>query len=349
MSSKFLPIQFEDGCLKLLDQRQLPVEEIFIDNHTIEDVHKSIKDMVVRGAPCIGFTAIFGMALWVKSNINFNKDDFNSAADYLNSARPTAVNLSFELENCKELLANCFAKNLDPYVELVKLGNSKIQKSNDDNYQMAKYVQDDINNRLGKKKYRVLTHCNTGFLACGSVGTALGVVEVMNQSNQIEKVWVDETRPYLQGSRLTAYELTKLNIDHEIVVEGCASYLMKNQLVDFIVVGADRIVKNGDTANKVGTSNLAVIANYYNIPFYVVAPTSSFDTNTKSGEEIEIELRPKEEITTIKGIQISPIESKAFNPSFDVTDAELISAISCEKGLIQPPFNQNLERIVLNG
>ena len=343
----YLPIQFENGVLKLLDQRLLPQEEVFVNNSSLEDGFTSIKDMVVRGAPCIGFTAIYTMALWVKDNPDNTFAQFSKACNYLNSARPTAVNLKFELENCKEIFKKSNEQGQDPYSALINFGNKQVQSSEANNLKMAKFIKEEVVQKLSsKKKYKVLTHCNTGFLACGSIGTALGVVEHMASENLIDMVWVDETRPYLQGSRLTAYELEKLNIDHQIVVEGCASHLMKKKLIDFVVVGADRIVANGDTANKIGTSNLSVLANYYNIPFFVVAPTSSFDVTMDSGDEIEIELRPEEEITLYKNHKISPLKSKAFNPSFDVTDGKLISAISCEKGLIKPPFIENLPRIV---
>lgn len=342
----YLPIQFKDGNLKLLDQRLLPSQEVFVDNLTLEDGYKSIKEMVVRGAPCIGFTAIYTMALWAKEKKNFNFKEFCDAADYLNSARPTAVNLAYELENCKSIVRKCLESGSEIYDALIQFGDQQIANSEANNLAMANFVEQDISSRVPKDKYRVLTHCNTGFLACGSIGTALGVIEFMHGNKRIESVWVDETRPYLQGSRLTAYELDKLGIDHNIVVEGCASHLMRNGLVDFIVVGADRIVSNGDTANKIGTSNLSVLANYYNIPFYVVAPTSSFDVNMQSGAEIEIELRPESEITLFNQKNLSPVNSKAFNPSFDITEGKLITAISCEKGLILPPYEKNINKVL---
>lgn len=344
----YLPIRFIDNELLLLDQRFLPLEEKFVINKSIEDGHQSIKDMVVRGAPCIGFTAIYSMALWVKNNINFELKHLIDAGQYLKTARPTAVNLAFEIDNCIQLVKSENLSGMAAYERLVEFGHSQIINSEKNNLQMAKFISEDIKRRSPNPRYRILTHCNTGFLACGSIGTALGVIEYMNGEGLVESVWVDETRPYLQGSRLTAYELQKLEIAHNIVVEGSASHLMRNGLVDFIVVGADRIVSNGDTANKIGTSNLSVLANYYKIPFYVVAPSSSFDLNMKSGEEIEIELRPNEEITHYRGQQIAPKGSVAYNPSFDVTDAALITAISCERGLITPPYSLNLPKVVAN-
>ena len=213
---------------------------------------------------------------------------------------------------------------------------------------MAIIAEKELDETLGKKEYRILTHCNTGFLACGSIGTALGVVQHLGEKNRIEMTWVDETRPYLQGSRLTAFELTKLGVPHKVVVEGAASYLMKNGLVDAIFVGADRIVQNGDTANKVGTSNLSIIAKHYNIPFYVVAPSSTFDLESEEGKNIEIELRDEKEILNFKEYRIAPNESSALNPSFDITDGLLITGIISELGMAKGNYKQTLQRIVKN-
>lgn len=342
----YLPIQFDQGVLKLLDQRYLPATEILTENRTLEDGRNAIKDMVVRGAPCIGFTAIYTMALWANENPSATLIEFDKAADYLASARPTAVNLAFELQNCKRIARDCNETGRNLYQALVDFGDTQIQKSESNNLNMAKLIAQDIQQRNPKKLYRILTHCNTGFLACGSIGTALGVIEHMHSIGMVENVWVDETRPYLQGARLTAYELNKLGVEHKLVVEGCASHLMKNGLVDFVVVGADRIVSNGDTANKIGTSNLSVLAHYYKIPFYVVAPTSSFDLSMQTGDEIEIELRPEEEITNYGTTRIAPVGTAAFNPSFDVTEGKLITAISCERGIIYPPYQSNISKVL---
>lgn len=341
--SKLNPIKFENDTLTLLDQRKLPHEEVYTENKTIEDVFNGIKDMVVRGAPCIGFSGIFGIALWLNKN-EYEKNNFRKACDYLISARPTAVNLAYEIERCYKIVVELENKK-DAYSEIVRFGFSQIELSEKNNRQMAVFAQKELEDKLGKRPYRILTHCNTGYLACGSLGTALGVIDHLADQKLIEKVWVDETRPYMQGSRLTAFELNKLEINHEIVVEGSASYLMSKGLVDAIFVGADRIVANGDTANKIGTNNLSILANYYKIPFYVVAPLSSFDINMKTGDEIEIELRPEEEILEYKGIKVAPVGSKAFNPSFDITRGETITGILCEKALIKPDYNDNIKKV----
>lgn len=345
MSSKFLPIQFDGETLKLLDQRKLPTEEVFVNVTTLEECHAAIKDMVVRGAPCIGFTAIFGMALWVKSQDEINIENMTKAGEYLNSARPTAVNLKYEIDRVIKLSKQQNFSNL--FEHITSFGQLQIEESESKNRQMAVYAQLDLEKRYSKKRLNILTHCNTGFLACGSIGTALGVVQHLGEQDRIENVWVDETRPYLQGSRLTAYELSKLRINHKIVVEGAASYLMRTGQVDAIFTGADRIVSNGDTANKVGTSNLAILANHYDIPFYIVAPSSTFDLNTKTGSDIEIELRDEKEILEYKGIQIAPLESQAYNPSFDITDGKLITGIISEKGIAHgPDYSSSIMSIV---
>jgi methylthioribose-1-phosphate isomerase len=336
--NNFLPIQFKEDVLILLDQRKLPGEELFVECKDLNDTHHAIKDMVVRGAPCIGFTAIFGMALLFKELSQMNNELIQEKANYLVSARPTAVNLKFEVEQVIALVKD-ITDTSEAFVKTVEYGYLQIQNSERNNRTMSQFVFDDLKSRKPKEKYNILTHCNTGFLACGSIGTALGVIQVMHEKNAIECVYADETRPYLQGSRLTAYELDKLGVNHRVVVEGAASFLMRNKMIDAIVVGADRIANNGDTANKVGTSNLSIIAKNYGVPFYVIAPQSSFDTASSNGDEIDIELRPESEILCYKEHRIAPVNSKAYNPSFDITDASFITGISNEKSIYHYPYN----------
>lgn len=341
------PVDFQNDKLVLLDQRKLPHEEIFVEINSYEETHNAIKSMIVRGAPCIGFTAIFGMALGVRSLSSFDLSLLEQVASHLIAARPTAVNLKFEVSKCLELIKKKQDKSLDKiYRSLIDFGLEQLDLSEKRNRLMASFAINDLKLRKGDKKYNILTHCNTGFLACGRVGTALGVVQVLAEQEKVQKVWVDETRPYLQGARLTAYELSRLNIDHQIVVEGAASHLMKNGLVDGIFTGADRIVRNGDTANKVGTSNLAILARYYNVPFYIVAPTSTFDMGLENGNAIPIELRDQNEILEMTGKRIAPYESSAFNPSFDITDGNLITGIISEKGLASGDYTKTLKDII---
>ncbi len=339
------PIEFKQDKLFLVDQRKLPLEEIYNEYDTIEGAFDAIKSMVVRGAPCIGFTALFGIALWLKNN-NYQANKLQKAATFLKSARPTAVNLAFEVDRVVEMLKNGELDINNAYEEVLAFANLQLEEAEAKNRAMAKFAEVELDNILGKEKYQIQTHCNTGILACGTLGTALGVIQYLGEKDRIENVWVDETRPYLQGSRLTAFELMKLGIEHKVVVEGAASYLMKNGLVDAIFTGADRIVANGDTANKIGTSNLAILAKHYNIPFYIVAPSSSFDLTTPSGDHIEIEMREEMEILNYKENRIAPYETAALNPSFDVTDGTLISGIISEKGIAKGKYNSTLKGIV---
>lgn len=346
MSPSYSPIKYTDGVLKLIDQRLLPTEEIYREYHTLEGGHEAIRDMVVRGAPCIGFTAIFSLALWIKNHPDFSESELRQACSFLKTARPTAVNLNFEIDRVFQLASKTKIAGEDVYAKVVAFGDEQFQKSEKENRAMAQTAMAELDKRVNKEKYRILTHCNTGFLACGAIGTALGVVQNLHEKNRLENTWVDETRPYLQGSRLTAYELTKLGAPHQIVVEGAASYLMKQGLVDAIFTGADRIVANGDTANKIGTSNLSILAKHYGIPFYIVAPSSSFDLSISTGNEIDIELRDENEILMYKEHRIAPITSTAYNPSFDITDGALITGIINENGIASGDYTQTLGDII---
>lgn len=349
MSTECNPIIWKDENLWLLDQRLLPGEEHFVEVKTLKDCASAIRDMVVRGAPCIGFAAIYGVSLWYKNFSDPSQSDVRKACDELIAARPTAVNLAYEVERCYTLIINAQKMNKSHgaiFQELVEFGHLQIKESHEKNLMMAKLGVEDLKKRLKKDKWNLMTHCNTGFLACGSLGTALGVISHAHSLGLVEHVYADETRPYMQGSRLTAFELGKEKIPYSIVVEGAASYLLSHDKVDAIFVGADRIAANGDTANKVGTATLAIVANHYKIPFYVVAPTSSFDTSLENGKGIEIEMRDTSEITHFRGSAVAPVGAKSVNPSFDVTDHRLITGIICEKGLINPAKEGELVRIV---
>jgi methylthioribose-1-phosphate isomerase len=348
-TDNYRPIIWRDNKLYLLDQRQLPHVENFVEVTDLAGCALAIQDMVVRGAPCIGFTAIYGMALWVGVQTKLTVETCRIACDEMINARPTAVNLSFEVNRCftlmeKSLLANESKETI--YRKLVEFGDLQIIESHAKNTRMAEIGVNELKSRVGNRKWKLMTHCNTGFLACGSIGTALGVISHANSLGMVEHVYADETRPYMQGTRLTAFELNKEKIPYSIVVEGAASYLLSGGNVDAIFVGADRIAANGDTANKVGTSTLAIVAKHYNIPFYVVAPISSFDTTIPNGKHIEIEMRAMNEITELKGIKLAPAGALAVNPSFDVTDHQFITGIICEKGFINPANQGELIKVV---
>lgn len=349
MTDSCNPIVWKENKLFLLDQRHLPHSEAFVEVNDLQGCALAIKDMVVRGAPCIGFTAIYGMALWVKSQNELTVGKCRLACDEMISARPTAVNLAYEVNNCFRIMQDCLSRNESQdtlYRKLVSFGDEQVRSSHDKNLSMAKTGVDALLKKLGDRKWNLMTHCNTGFLACGSIGTALGVISYAHSLGKVEHVYADETRPYMQGTRLTAFELSKEKIPYSIVVEGAASYLMSHNKVDAIFVGADRIAENGDTANKIGTSTLAIVAKHYNIPFYVVAPVSSFDISIPDGKHIEIEMRPMNEITELRGLRLAPQGALSVNPSFDVTDHTLITGIICEKGYINPMNKGELVRVV---
>lgn len=349
MSENYQPIIWKDEKLFLLDQRLLPQTETFVEATDLKSTAAAIRDMVVRGAPCIGFTAIFGMALWLKGQNDLTLEKCREACDEMISARPTAVNLSFEVNRCFQMMKTYIQDGKsrdDLYKALVEFGKVQIKESHSKNTSMAKIGVEELTKHFGDRKWRLMTHCNTGFLACGSLGTALGVISYANKLGKVEYVLADETRPYMQGTRLTAFELAKENIPYSIVVEGAASYLLSHNKVDAIFVGADRIAANGDTANKVGTSTLAIVAKHYNVPFYVVAPVSSFDISIPDGKHIEIEMRAMSEITELKGIKLAPEGAQSINPSFDVTDHRFITGIICEKGLINPANSGELVKVV---
>lgn len=336
--------------LILIDQRILPHKEEYVHVTNIDECFDSIKVMVVRGAPLIGFTALYGLVLWTQQNSKSNSHEFEKAGKKLATARPTAVNLNFEVNRAIEKAKQYEKENnsLEGFSKLLEdFALAEITALETKNLNMAKAAEKELEAMYpGKKKFNLMTLCNTGFLACGPMGTALGVISYMNSQGKVNNVIASETRPYLQGGRLTAFELVTEKIPHQIVVEGAHSHILKNGLVDAIFIGADRIVSNGDTANKVGSSSLSIIASHYGIPFYVVAPISSFDLDSEDGSEIEIEMRPEEEVLSCNGVRIAPMESRALNPSFDVTDHKLIEGIFCENGIIKPVDKNNLLGVV---
>ncbi|BBB32242.1 methylthioribose-1-phosphate isomerase [Thermotomaculum hydrothermale] len=318
-------IQFENGKLILLDQRKLPFSEEFIVCETAEDVARAIKDMIVRGAPAIGITAAYGFAMGIKEGL-----DVDDVYSLLLNTRPTAVNLKWALDRMK----NFYKKAGNDYFKLLE----EVRKI---------HLEDiEINRKIGengadlfKSKVSILTHCNAGALATGDYGTALGVIRSLHKRGLIKKVLVDETRPYLQGARLTAYEMVKEGIPHFVITDNTSGLLMSRGEVDAVIVGADRIAKNGDTANKIGTFMLAVLANYFNIPFYIAAPVSTFDFSIESGNEIVIEERGRDEVALINGKSIIPEKSPVLHFGFDITPNELITGFITEKGVVKPPFD----------
>jgi methylthioribose-1-phosphate isomerase len=312
------PLRWKGDRLELLDQRALPDKTVYITCRTAEEVAQAIRDMVVRGAPAIGCAAAFGVVLGKGS-----KD----AHEALAKSRPTAVNLFWALERMKK------AKPLE--AEAIAIYEEDIAA----NRAMGK-----LGAALIPQRARVMTHCNTGALATAGYGTALGVIRAAKGKHI--SVIANETRPYLQGARLTAWELVQEGIPCTLITDGMAGHLMSKGEVDVVVVGADHTAANGDVANKIGTYPLAVLARRHDIPFYVAAPLSTFDPKIPDGSHIEIEERPAAEVTGYRGIRWAPEGVSVRNPAFDVTPAELVTRIICEKGIASPPYRESIAALL---
>lgn len=328
----FQAIKWQANSLHLLDQRQLPHAQITVVLEQALPVAKAIKDMVVRGAPAIGITAGYGVVLAAKTAYATDperwRDMIQSDLQQLAQARPTAVNLTWALQRMQA----CFPEIVgDPVPRLLTEAQRIHQEDIDANHQMGM-----LGAELLSKASRVLTHCNAGALAVGGYGTALGVIRNAFTQGKIDHVYVDETRPWLQGARLTAWELRQENIPMTLLVDSAAGALMQQGRVDWVIVGADRIAANGDIANKIGTYTLAVLARQHGVKFMVVAPTSTIDKNTASGKDIVIEERPAREILTFGENSIAPADTPVWNPSFDITPAELIDVLVTEQGFYKP-------------
>ena len=326
-------IEFIEDRLHILDQSKLPLSEDIIVTDDYERVAVAIERLEVRGAPVIGLTAAFGLALSLKNIRDGKEIIFNKAFKRLHSTRPTAVNLFYGLSEIKKVF-ECNAGSDDVYVKMINRAKELLEE---DSLMCKKIAENGL--EIFKRKSRVLTHCNTGALVTGGNGTALYVIRYAFQINLVEFVHVDETRPLLQGSRLTAWELYNYEIPFSINTDSTAAVLMKKGKVDIVITGADRIALNGDSANKIGTYNLAVLCKYHNIPFYIAAPTTTLDKNCNNGSEIKIEFRNKKEISHIGNNQITLDEFDAYCPAFDVTPNELIAGIITEKQFHKPPFN----------
>ncbi len=336
-------IQWNNNHVVMLDQRLLPGKEVYRSYRDYSEVARAIRDMVIRGAPAIGVAAAMGVALgalWVKGK-NFDRE-IERIFRTLAKTRPTAVNLFWALERMRRI-----------YIEKRSLGVETVKRLLKE--EALKIYEEDIaaNRLLGKygakalgNSRRVLTHCNAGALATAGYGTALGVIRAMKEAGKEVEVMVDETRPFLQGARLTAWELKKDKIPVTLLTDNMVGYLMQHGKVDAVVVGCDRVAANGDVANKIGTYGIAVLARRHNIPFYVAAPTSSIDLKCPSGGEIPIEQRNPREVSHIFGRAVTPRGVRILNPAFDVTTHDLVSAIITEKGVIMPPFQQNIRAYV---
>lgn len=337
-------IKWNKDSISLLDQRLLPTHEVYHTYNSYTEVANSITDMVTRGAPLIGVTAAMGIALAAKKTNLKKYEDFktemNNVFELFAATRPTAINLFWAINRMKKVLES---------------GNDVNQLKNKFEQEALKIYNDDIeiNKKIGQNGHKfindgdvIMTHCNAGALATAGYGTALGVIRAAVSAGKKIKVFCCETRPYLQGARLTAWELMKDKIDTTLICDNMAGHFMKAGKINKIIVGADRIAENGDTANKIGTYTHSVLAKEHNIPFYIAAPISTIDAKTKTGADIPIEERSVEEVAYIKDVQIAPEGIYIENPSFDVTPAKNISAIITEKGVAEKPANNGIAHLL---
>jgi methylthioribose-1-phosphate isomerase len=326
----FAPLRFRDGALELLDQTLLPSEERWVRCTTVDEVADAIRRLAVRGAPAIGVAAGYGLVLGIDEGRSFDETHA-----LLASTRPTAVNLRWALDRGRAVWERSRSRD-----ELLDWARDLQRQDLEGNRRMAEWGAP-----LFAPSSRVLTHCNAGALATAGIGTAIGVVTEAWRRGAIDMVWVDETRPLLQGARLTAWELRRLGIPHRLITDSSAGALFARGLVDGVVVGADRIAANGDTANKIGTYTVAVLAHRHGVPFYVAAPLSTIDPATPNGAAIPIEERASNEVTELAGRPIAPSGTEGMNFAFDVTPAELIAAIITDVGVLRPPYRDSIRQV----
>ncbi len=341
---RFKTIEWKSDRVRILDQRRLPQEVRYLDCRDASSVAQAIRTMAIRGAPAIGIAAAMGIALAAKkirsSNPRVFTDATKKVCQEMRETRPTAVNLFWAVDRMEKILQRIDSDGVEETKRRLAQEALRILETDIE-----------VNRKIGmhgrkliKEGDGVLTHCNAGALATGGYGTALGVIYAARDQGKKFQVFVDETRPMLQGCRLTAWELVQEKIPATLITDSMAGVLMRKGLVNLVVVGADRIAGNGDTANKVGTYGVAVLSKSHDIPFYVAAPTSTLDLSLASGEEIPIEERNIREVTHFHGDSIAPIGVKVFNPAFDVTPHSFIHGIITEKGIIRKPFEKNLKK-----
>lgn len=348
-------VYWQDGQVKMIDQRLLPGEEVIASFPTVAEVARSINEMYVRGAPAIGATAAYGMALAARlsqaNNVDALLEDLRQAKDTLDAARPTAVNLSWATSRLLALAEEFAAESPSSPQHVDNLKQTLLAE--------AEALADEdvrINRRMGfngasvvPEGANLLHHCNTGSLATVDFGTALGVIYACQEQGKNIHVWVDETRPRLQGARLTAWELMRAEVPMHLIADNAAGHLMRTGQVDVVVFGADRVAANGDVANKIGTYKVAVVAKENGIPVYCVAPTSTVDLNLPDGDHIPIEERGAEEVAEIGARPIAPAGVPVYNPAFDITPHRYLTGIVTEEGICYPPFNQSLQSAVSKG
>lgn len=333
-------IEWTNEGVVMIDQRLLPTQEIYNTYKTVEEVAEAIRSMVIRGAPAIGVASAMGIALGVKNLISKEnlEEEFNNICHIIHETRPTARNLFWAIERMRKIFDNHKKSSLKNLQNILK--KEAIQVHQEDieiNRKMGEHGQ-----QLLSQKVNVLTHCNAGALATAGYGTALGVIRAAVENGKEVQVFADETRPFLQGSRLTAWEMMKENIPCTLITDNMAGYFMRLGQIEAVIVGADRIAANGDVANKIGTYSVAILAKEHNLPFYVAAPLSTIDLATPTGDQIPIEQRDIKEVTEMHGKRLVPQETSVANPAFDITPNHLISAIITEQGITKKPYQENI-------
>jgi methylthioribose-1-phosphate isomerase len=341
-------IDWQDDAVVMVDQRRLPTKEVYVRCTTASDVAKAIKTMVIRGAPAIGVAAAMGIALGSKKSKATGTrqftTEFQKTCDLMAATRPTAVNLFWAIERMKRAFAEVAHNGASPREIAARL-EREARAIHDEDVASCRAIGQ-YGAAVVPQGARILTHCNAGALATAGYGTALGVVRAARAAGNRISVLATETRPFLQGARLTAWELLKDRIPATLITDNMAGHFMRAGEVSCVVVGADRIAANGDVANKIGTYTLAVLAKCHRLPFFVAAPTSTIDLACRSGEDIPIEQRPAAEVTHLGGQQIAPRGVHVANPAFDVTPNQLVSAIITERGVARPPFRKSLHALL---
>jgi len=338
------PIRWKNHQLQLLDQRLLPQQTVYLKYDDVSAVADAIRDMVVRGAPAIGITAAYGIVLAARARFSESTANWKKLIEIdlqtLAQSRPTAVNLFWAIECMQKIIAG-----LEGEPETALLAEAK--KIHVDDIAACRRMGE-LGAALIEKPCAILTHCNAGALATGGYGTALGVVRAGFATGKVTQVYADETRPWMQGARLTAWEMVQENIPVTLQAEGAAAHLMKQGKIDWVIVGSDRIAANGDVANKIGTYGLAVLARHHGVKFMVAAPASTVDMNITHGDDIPIEQRAAEEVLSLAGQRIAAEGAAAWNPAFDVTPAELVDAIVTERGVVLAPNSEKLAAMMGN-
>ncbi len=339
------PIQWVDGKVKIIDQTRLPTELVYLEITDHIAMAEAICQLRVRGAPQLGIAAAYGLVLGAQrikaGTLNKFLDKLGQVSRSLAVTRPTAINLFYALQRLEKAAGEC--KSIEEVQRIImKEANLIAQEEEAANRQLGKYGAD-----LIKDDATILTHCNAGALATGGYGTALGVIYAAREAGKKLQVFATESRPLLQGARLTAWELTQMEIPVTLITDNMAGHFLHQKKIDLVIVGADRIAANGDVANKIGTYSLSVLAMENGVPFYVAAPTTTVDITLNSGDQIPIEERSPEEVTHLRGVRIAPIGVKVANPAFDVTPHHYVTAIITEKGIIREPYEARLRKLFI--